>query len=230
MVAALGVAASVCALHLHAAVLGDGKWAWLGDAAAATDACGALALLGVPSAVRREQAARAGIDDVDLMAGREFEERLAVLFSDLGYAVTRTVATGDFGADLLLESAGVRMVVQAKRYDGSVGIEAVQQVVGATRYYGAPRALVVTNSTCTPAAVALASAHGVELVERATLVGLLAAHPVASARSSPVRLLVVEVVGGAALVVFVSGAVLRTAWRIVRVALRGSISIRRSGR
>lgn len=214
------VSASAAALHLHAGVLRAGPWAWVGDAALGLDVCGALALLGVPAAIRREQGTRSGMADVDVMPGSAFEERLAGLFVELGYAVTRTRASGDFGADLLLERDGERVVVQAKRYDGAVGIDAVQQVIGATRYYDAARAVVVTNSTCTSAAVALAGAHGVELVERESLAGLLAARPLAGARSSPVLLLAYELAGGLALVLFVAGAILRTARWGLRAALR----------
>lgn len=222
--------ASVAVLHLHAAVLRDGPWAWLGEAAVALDVCGALALLGVPAAVRRERVTRSGIGDVDAMSGRDFEARLAALFAALGYAVTRTRATGDFGADLLLERDGERVSVQAKRYDGVVGIEAVQQVIGSTRYYDATQALVVTNSTCTPAAAALAAAHGVELMEREVLVGLLAAHPLAADRSPVVLLLGREVAGGAALVLFAAGMVLRIAWWTLRAALRLAAALWRTGR
>jgi HJR/Mrr/RecB family endonuclease len=230
VVAGVAASASVGALHVHAAVLRGGAWAWLGDAAVVLDVCGALALLGVPAAVRRERVSRSGIGDVDVMSGGEFEERLAVLFADLGYAVTRTGASGDFGADLLLEFDGEPTVVQAKRYDGSVGIEAVQQVIGATRYYDASDALVVTNSTCTPAAVSLASVHGVELIEREALVGLLAAHPLPTARSPALGVLVREIAGGAALLFFAAGMVLRMVWWMVQATLRLSAARRRPGR
>lgn len=102
VVALLATSATLAVLHLRATVLRDGPWAWLGDAAVALDVCGALTLLGVPAALRRERAIRTGVGELDAMSGGEFEDRLAVLFADLGYAVTRTRASGDFGADLLL--------------------------------------------------------------------------------------------------------------------------------
>ena len=100
------------------------------------------------------------------MNGGEFEQRLAVLFRALGYRVSTTRATGDFGADLVLERDGVRTVVQAKRWDDSVGIEAVYEVVGAKAHYGASEAVVVTSSVLTPSAAELADDNGVALVER----------------------------------------------------------------
>src|SRR5688572_15871062 len=40
-----------------------------------------------------------GIDDIDLMDGKAFEERLWLLFKDLGYTVQATQYRGDWGAD-----------------------------------------------------------------------------------------------------------------------------------
>jgi Restriction endonuclease len=226
----LGLSASVAAARFHAAPLRGGPWAWLGAAALVVDIVAGLAVLGVPAALRRERLVRSGIADVDRMTGRDFEARLAVLFAGLGYVVARTGATGDFGADLLLERDATRVVVQAKRYAGAVGIEAVQQVIGATRYYDAARALVVTNSTCTPAAVQLALAHDVELVEREALVALLAAHPAPGARSAPAARLVREIAGGIALLWFAAGRMLRLAWWLLRAAFRVPFARRRARR
>lgn len=224
-----GAVATLGAARVHAG-LGGGPWAWLGDAAVALDVCAALALCGVPATLRRQRLVRSGIADVDMMSGEEFEARLAALFAALGYDVTRTGARGDFGADLVLDDGDERLVVQAKRYDGTVGIEAVQQAIGATRYYDARRALVVTNSTCTPASAELAAAHAVDLVERDALVDLLAAHPLARCRQAPWSLLAHEVAGGVALVAFAAGCVLKLAWWVLRVGLRAPFVLLRARR
>jgi HJR/Mrr/RecB family endonuclease len=137
-------------------------------------ALSAVGLAGVPRFARHELFRVSGIDEIDTMTGEQFEQRLAVLFRTLGYRVSPTRATGDFGADLVLDRDGVRTVVQAKRWDSSVGIEAVYEVVGAKAHYGASEAVVVTNLLFTPAAVELADDNGVALVERDELVNLLA--------------------------------------------------------
>lgn len=227
---AAAVSASVAATAVHAAVVRAGAWAWLGDAAVVSDVFAGLALLGVPAAVRRERLVRSGIAEVDEMAGDEFEARLASLYADLGYTVTRTGSRGDFGADLLLDRDGDRTVVQAKRYRGAVGIEAVQQVIGATRYYGGARPLVVTNSTFTSAAAELARAHDAELVERTELVRLLAAHPLPTSGSSAPVVLSREIAGGVALVWFATGRLLRLVWLVLRAPLRLPIALRRARR
>lgn len=200
-----------------------GGTVWLRDAAVGFAAACSLGVLGLPAAVRRERRRRSGIEGVDTMSGAAFEERLADLFGSMGYDVARTGRSGDFGADLLVERAGTRTVVQAKRYERSVGIEAVQQAIGATRHYGAERAMVVTSADCTPAARALAASNEVVLVERAELVALLAAFPIPGARRprSAWWALVRQVADGAVLLGYAAGLVLRGAWWVVRALVRG---------
>lgn len=198
----------------------------LADVALALSASGALAVLGLPGAIRSARLRRAGIREVDAMSGAEFETRLASLYRSMGFEVRHTGRRGDFGADLVLARDGEQSVVQAKRYRGAVGIEAVQQVVGAARYYGADSAVVVTNSTCTPAARALADASGVELVERAALVRLLAAH--AEVRTGMVRTLLAQLAEGARLCAFASGMLARLAWWLLRLAGRSLRAVRRA--
>jgi restriction system protein len=201
------------------------------DVAAALSGVSVLAVLGLPAAVRRGRLHLAGIREIDAMTGPEFEERLALLYRAMGYAVRHTGCRGDFGADLVVERGDVREVVQAKRYDGAVGIEAVQQAVGALTYYDAGVATVVTNSRCTPAARVLASASGVELVEREALVRLLAAHTEGHGAAAA-RVLVTQLVEGGRLCAFVTRMVVRLVWSvvwgIVRVAGRGVRGVWRS--
>jgi restriction system protein len=99
------------------------------------------------------------------MTGPEFETFVARLPEHLGYSVRGTPATGDQGADLLVERLGRLTVVQVKRYAGTVGNGAVQEVVAARAFYQAEEGWVVTNSTFTPAARELAQAAGVHLVD-----------------------------------------------------------------
>ena len=82
----------------------------------------------------------------------------------------RTRYVGDYGADLIVNKAGVKTVVQAKRYGKAVGIKAVQEAVAAKGMYGCTEAMVVTNSTYTRAAIDLARANRVSLWDRDCLV------------------------------------------------------------
>ncbi len=103
---------------------------------------------------------------IDVMSGEEFEEYLRLQFKRKGYAVETTPTTGDFGADLLLRYRKQETIVQAKRYRQSVGIQAVQEVLGAKQYYGVDNGMVVTNSFFTKAAKELALASEIELWDR----------------------------------------------------------------
>jgi restriction system protein len=108
----------------------------------------------------------AGIFDIDLMNGRDFEIFLRELYRELGYKVEMTKSSGDFGADLILNNGYKRIVIQAKRYNKNVGIKAVQEIVAAQNHYRASEAWVVTNSNFTKQAKELALSNGVTLIGR----------------------------------------------------------------
>ncbi len=104
-----------------------------------------------------------GMDRINRMSGKTFEEYLEVLFEKLGFTVERTRYRGDYGADLVAYKDGVKTVIQAKRSKGNVGVKAIQEAAAAKRYYQAAKAIVVTNSSFTTQAMRLAKANEVEL-------------------------------------------------------------------
>ncbi|MBP1995208.1 restriction endonuclease [Paenibacillus eucommiae] len=101
---------------------------------------------------RMERLRKSGIADIDKMDGRQFEIYLGGLFKNRGYDVRVTRSAGDYGADLVISKQGKKIVVQAKRYSKNVRIEAVQQVQGSIRHYGANEGWVVSNQNYTEAA------------------------------------------------------------------------------
>jgi restriction endonuclease Mrr len=103
---------------------------------------------------------------LDRMTGIEFEHALAQLFKDMGFGAVVTQASRDYGADIVLKRGDQKVVVQAKRHVGTLGLEAVQQASAARQHYGAVRAIVVTTSSFTGPARALAQTTGVELWDR----------------------------------------------------------------
>jgi Restriction endonuclease len=113
------------------------------------------------------------IDDVDDLEGFEFESFLSELYSKMGYNVEQTKLSGDQGADLLVARFGEKTVIQAKRYTGAVGNYAVQEIVAARSLYQAHACAVITNSYFTPAAIELADANGVLLIDRDDLEDLI---------------------------------------------------------
>ncbi|WP_042470336.1 restriction endonuclease [Bacillus ndiopicus] len=116
---------------------------------------------------------KAGIKEVDSMTGEEFERFLGELFKRRGYKVSYTATSGDYGADLILKDRKEIIAVQAKRYSGTVGVKAVQEIIGAVKMYNATEAWVVTNSHFTKQAIKLANINDVYLVDREDLIDLI---------------------------------------------------------
>lgn len=121
---------------------------------------------------KRRRYLRSPLSKIDHMKGDEFEQFLAAYFESEGYKVTVTGGTGDYGADLIIRRGGVKTAVQAKRYRSSVGVAAVQQVLGAKGHYHTRNCMVATNSYFTKAAKKLARENGVRLWDRDDLLKL----------------------------------------------------------
>jgi len=121
-----------------------------------------------------EQLRQSNIYEIDRMNGLQFEHYLSALYQSLGYHTEVTKGSGDFGADLVLKNNNEKIIVQAKRYKNKVGIQSVQEVVGAKRYYDAAHAWVVTNNYFTAPAHKLAQANDVLLIDRDLLIKLSA--------------------------------------------------------
>jgi hypothetical protein len=109
------------------------------------------------------------ITDTAGLSGVEFETYIARILAKLGYDVSGTSATGDQGADLIAEREGRKIIIQAKRYEGTVGNKAVQEVIAALSYYGGDEGWVVTSSTFTASAKALAQKANIKLFDGADL-------------------------------------------------------------
>lgn len=111
--------------------------------------------------------------DIDRMSGVQFEYMLVEYFKSQGYKAIPTKRSHDFGADLVLERAGEKTVIQAKRYSKRLGLKPVQEVIGSKAYYHARYAIVATNSTFTSSAWKLAMANHVTLIDRKRLYKIL---------------------------------------------------------
>jgi hypothetical protein len=104
--------------------------------------------------------------DLSTASGEDFEAYLMRLLSQSGCEqVAGTPRSGDQGGDILVDFRGRRIVIQAKRYKGTVGNKAVQEVAAAVAFYGADEGWVVTNSTFSSAARQLAQRTGVRLID-----------------------------------------------------------------
>lgn len=120
------------------------------------------------------QYGKAKVAELDKLSGVEFEEFLAGLFRQSGYVAELTAASGDYGADIILSKAGERIAVQAKRYIGSVGVQAVQEALSGQAYYDCSSAWVVTTGSYTTNAIELAKKSGVRMIGRNDIAKLMA--------------------------------------------------------
>jgi hypothetical protein len=105
------------------------------------------------------------LEELAFLSGVDFETAVGRVLLEHGWQVSATAASGDQGADLIASRGERRVIIQAKRYTGAVGNKAVQEVVGAIPFYGGTEGCVVTNSTFTPAARALAQKNNIRLID-----------------------------------------------------------------
>jgi HJR/Mrr/RecB family endonuclease len=104
------------------------------------------------------------------LSGSDFEQLLHRLSEKMGYKSRIIGSVGDQGADLILNKGKERIAMQAKCYNnGSVGNDAIQQVVSARAYHDCNKAVVVTTSYFTKEALALAKATSVQLIDKKEL-------------------------------------------------------------
>ncbi len=107
------------------------------------------------------------------LTGSDFEQLLYRLYEAMGFSVQLSAKPGDQGGDLIATKGQERILIQAKRYSGSVGNGAVQEAVAARNYYDCNKAAVITNSYFTREATELAKTNGVELIPQDVLQKLL---------------------------------------------------------
>ncbi len=112
-------------------------------------------------------------NQIKSLTGTEFEQLLLELFQKMGYKVELTKVTGDFGADLIISKNGKKSIIQAKRYDKTVGVRAVQEIISARSHYKIYDAYVVVSSSFSRAAMELADDARVFLIDGDALEKLL---------------------------------------------------------
>jgi HJR/Mrr/RecB family endonuclease len=122
---------------------------------------------------RQGEVVNVRLEDVDRMNPFNFELLVGMIYESLGYAVTETPKSGDQGADVFLEKAGEKTVVQTKLYTDSVGNHAVQEVIAAKQHFRCHHAVVLTTSMFTRSAKELAATTNVQLIDRQELQRML---------------------------------------------------------
>ena len=99
----------------------------------------------------------------------QFESALKSLCERMGLSVQLTKASHDGGVDLHVVDPvpirGGRYIVQAKRYQGSVGEPIIRDLYGTLLHSGAVKAILITTGYFTDAAEAFAKGKPIELVD-----------------------------------------------------------------
>lgn len=108
-------------------------------------------------------------EPLNSMSGADFEVHCAEILTRAGWSVVRNGRSGDQGVDLIASKSGLRVAIQCKRYAGSVGNKAVQEVFAGMSYESCHRAAVVSNAPFTASAVSLARTNRVLLLDQQSL-------------------------------------------------------------
>lgn len=96
--------------------------------------------------------------------GHDFEHWVAAQLVKAGWTASVTQASGDDGVDVIAERDGITVAVQCKRYAGSVGNKAVQEVYAGMKHMQLDRAVVISTGQYTKSAQKLANSTGVFLL------------------------------------------------------------------
>ena len=106
-------------------------------------------------------------DDLD---GYEFELFCSRIIRKNGFInVSLTATSGDQGVDIIAYKDNLKYAFQCKHYSNSLGNKPIQEVYAGKTFYQCDVAVVITNSTFTEGAKALAKSTGVILWDRSVL-------------------------------------------------------------
>lgn len=112
--------------------------------------------------------------DIDSIEGHDFEYFCADLLRFNGYNNIRvTTGSGDFGVDIIAYNHDQSYAIQCKRFKSNVGNKAVQEITSGKIFYKCDKAVVMTNSYFTPAAIETARLTDVILWDRGMIKTLL---------------------------------------------------------
>lgn len=124
------------------------------------------------AALRRRRRGRSGV--LDEMEGHDFEYFCAELLKQRGFLeVEVTRGSGDYGVDILAEKDGVTYAIQCKRYNGPVGVKAVQEAYAGRDYYDRMVGAVLTNQYFTAPAAEAAKKLKILLWDRGYLESMM---------------------------------------------------------
>ena len=110
------------------------------------------------------------LDYDDDMDPYEYEHFCAKQFELSGWdEAYATSGSADQGADVIAKRGKEQLVGQCKKYGKPVGNKAVQEVLGAKKFYNANSAVVISNAGFTKSAEALAKTGNVKLIHHSEI-------------------------------------------------------------
>ncbi|MCC5963928.1 MAG: restriction endonuclease [Rhodobacteraceae bacterium] len=111
---------------------------------------------------KRNESSAPPLEEAD-RSGLGFEAWTSEALKRQGWSVVLTATSGDQGVDLIAQKDGLRVAVQCKRYSGSVGNKAVQEVYAGMKHLELDHAVVISTGNFTKSAIVLAATTGVLL-------------------------------------------------------------------
>lgn len=83
------------------------------------------------------------------LSGRRFEQELAYLYSQFGYDIALTPASGDQGIDIVLNKDGREYIVQCKAHKKPIGPAVARELYGTLLHSKADEAILASLVGCT---------------------------------------------------------------------------------
>lgn len=125
----------------------------------------------------------------DGLTPKEFESLITNLFEKMGLETRLTQASRDGGVDCVAYDSrpifGGKVVIQAKRYKNTVGVNAVRDLYGTMQNEGATKGILVTTSGYGQASHDFANGKPLELIDGGNLLYLLHEHTNVDAKIEP---------------------------------------------
>ncbi len=121
------------------------------------------------------------VDEIDVLSGLDtranlldlspgdFEHLIANLFTQMGFKTGTTRISSDGGVDVIAFDErpflGGKIIIQAKRYKNTVGVESVRALFGVMQDEGATKGILVTTSSFGKASREFVNGKPIELMD-----------------------------------------------------------------
>lgn len=120
--------------------------------------------------IKLKKLTKINFDDAMKMNPYEFESWVASQFIKNGYDAKVTKKSGDFGIDVIANYKKKKIGIQVKKYNGPVGIRAVQEALSGMKYYSLDEAMVISTASFTKQAYEMAKKTNVKLLNKEEMI------------------------------------------------------------